>query len=442
MTDFRPATSPTFHFISALLEAANREEPEPGDLVQVELALHSELPGLMLRADADGRHVRHAHGDAVYQDDTFIYVEDRPSIQALWEDALRGAPEGVARQDGIASDLRKRLHEGLEQLMTGTPDYHPGSGTIVRDLVHPSLYPLVRTYHAGQVDPVHDVWGRPFERSKFQWIPSTFQVADDGSVQITDSINNLDRESHGALYLPLAELFETMLPLFESVYGYCDGLRFYNEDLEGEHELPEARPGAVPPTPAAPKRLRGRRLQVITKIIEYRLQDAESFEGVWHVEGMSHENILATGVYTLHRDANLDGGDLRFKRAYTLDEAGMLFWNMAQCRPRTVETLVGEGHVPVGSIQTDHDRLFVFPNCHVHKLSKMSVTGSKGVATRRVIVFWLVHPDHPIPSMADVAVPQSTMNHAEALAVRLALMEERRLHKQSHNVRAVSLCEH
>ena len=50
---------------------------------------------------------------------------------------------------------------------------------------------------------------------------------------------------------------------------------------------------------------------MITKIIEYRLQDAESFEGVWHVEGMSHENILATGVYTLHRDANLDGGGLQ-----------------------------------------------------------------------------------------------------------------------------------
>ena len=31
--------------------------------------------------------------------------------------------------------------------------------------------------------------------------------------------------------------------------------------------------------------LKGRKLQVITKIVDYELDDTKSYEGVWHVEG-------------------------------------------------------------------------------------------------------------------------------------------------------------
>ena len=44
------------------------------------------------------------------------------------------------------------------------------------------------------------------------------------------------------------------------------------------------------------------------------------YEGVWHVEGMPHENILATGVYLLNIDPELEGGELLFKRNFTVDE--------------------------------------------------------------------------------------------------------------------------
>ena len=39
--------------------------------------------------------------------------------------------------------------------------------------------------------------------------------------------------------------------------------------------------------------LRGQKLQVITKIVDYELQPEQSHEGVWHVEGMSHEEKLS-----------------------------------------------------------------------------------------------------------------------------------------------------
>ena len=35
-------------------------------------------------------------------------------------------------------------------------------------------------------------------------------------------------------------------------------------------------------------------VQVITKIVDYELEPGQTYEGVWHVEGMSHENIIST----------------------------------------------------------------------------------------------------------------------------------------------------
>ena len=40
-------------------------------------------------------------------------------------------------------------------------------------------------------------------------------------------------------------------------------------------------------------------LQVITKIVDYTLQPQQTYEGLWHAEGMSRENIVMTGKYFL-----------------------------------------------------------------------------------------------------------------------------------------------
>ena len=61
---------------------------------------------------------------------------------------------------------------------------------------------------------------------------------------------------------------------------------------------------------------------------------------------------------------------------------------------------------------------------------------------RRIVVFWLIDPDVEIHSTADVEPQQEVFTREEALEFRLELMEERRLHKQSLNPRAVNLCEH
>ena len=56
-------------------------------------------------------------------------------------------------------------------------------------------------------------------------------------------------------------------------------------------------------------------LQVVVKIVDYELSPGEVHEGVWHVEGMSHEHVIATALYVLEKDNELVGGDLCFQRS-------------------------------------------------------------------------------------------------------------------------------
>jgi len=53
-------------------------------------------------------------------------------------------------------------------------------------------------------------------------------------------------------------------------------------------------------------------LQVIVKAQSYCMPLGLSYGGRWHVEGLT-ENIVAVGVYYCHVDANLLGGDLKFR---------------------------------------------------------------------------------------------------------------------------------
>jgi len=388
--------------------------------------------------------------------DGWFWVRESPSIRAVWENHLRRAdPDGIAYADGLVDPaLVERLRADVQRLLNEEPvDYHPGSGTKVRDLVHPSLYPYIAdrsvlpagfSMPTDEKRPSYDRFGRPYEGSRYQWLPTPFAISTDGQAKPLSYINNLDRGRHPAAYDNLAALLSTALPLFESVVGYVDHTRFFQEDLEDiehEGELPEDR-GDATAQPAPPTSLRGREILVIPKIVEYRLAAGETHEGVWHVEGMSHEHILATCVYVLDRDEALQGGDLLFKRAYTVEEAGRLFWNISQSRPSPVEDLVEEGTIPLGRIATPAGRLLVFPNSHIHKLSELSVAAGASEARRRVIVFWLVDPRVRLPSTAEVPPQQGVIPHDEALAIRLELMEERKRHKQTLNVRAVSLCEH
>jgi hypothetical protein len=92
-------------------------------------------------------------------------------------------------------------------------------------------------------------------------------------------------------------------------------------------------------------------------------------------------------------------------------------------------------------LKTPANRVVVFPNSHIHRLSNM-YSSDGADATRRIVVFWLVNPERPIVSSANVSQQQGAMSLDDALRNRLALMAERKLHKESYEEREVFLCEH
>ncbi len=352
---------------------------------------------------------------------------------------------------------------------------------IVRDLLHPAIYSYVKGVsplqaavndvepcHFPNIDnPVHenkDFWGRAYETSVYQWLPSYFSLSPDGKCTIETYINNLtprDDPVHSSLYDSLAVLFEKALPHIEDIYGYVLDLKplLYDHDDEPEpYEEVNERP-ATDPTKVS---LRGQKLQVITKIVDYELgaNQIDNYEGVWHVEGMSHEEIVLTCLYILDRDESIQGGEIEFKRPMLKFEASNIYSeDMPQTRPPDLDKILLEGMVPLGTVGTPRGRLVVFPNSHVHRVKQMKVvpndtdsdnqtqvTTEATKAKRRIVVFFLVNPMRRIVSTREVAHQQQhsggNMSHADALQHRLALMAERKYHKQDWNVRPVELCEH
>jgi hypothetical protein len=353
--------------------------------------------------------------------------------------------ENVAWSDRILSKaLLKELNDCLDHICKSEPiDYHPGSGKVVRNIVHPSMYCYIKGvssldaamgYPANGKDDTHmesrvgrkDFWGRDYEDSVYQWLPSEFSVTLDGKVKIDSYINNLDRGKYPGTYRILERMFENLLPMFEAV---CGSLR---NDFYGVDEVEGGRQAIS---------LRNRRLQVITKIVEYRVNHEENFDGVWHVEGMSHEEILATALCVVKRDINFAGAEIEFRRFLFVDEGNDLISSTPQYANRPTDSMGGGDVRPLGCLKTPGNRVVVFPNSHIHRLSSMYSTDGND-ATRRIVVFWLVNPERPIVSTSNVSPQQGQFSPSDALRNRLALMAERKLHKESFEEREVTLCEH
>lgn len=403
----------------------------------------------------------------------YVAVDNSWAIEELFK-KYQNLPvfEGVCYTDHVVNEkLKCSLLQNIDQYADSQPlDYHPGSNNVVRDILHPGLYCYVggvsqfipsvdmieksvkaakrtkastrgrREPKAASKDTQCDQWGRKYEDSNFQWLPSYIDVSLNGRCKFRNGINNMPRAENEGLYHDLEDLFQHCLPLFEAAVGYGKEVVFYDLEVhENPYDLSEPVEHSVERVS-----LQGCALQVMCKIVEYEIQPGDEmgagYEGVWHVEGMSHENIVATAVYTISRDKNIKGGDLMFKRAFTAGEVKEAACGFGDRIP-AAGNLMDEGLVPLGKVATKEGRIIVFPNSHVHKVNSMQNLGT-GVAKRRIIVFFLINPDVRIISTQEVPNQTERINREDALKYRIELMEERKYHKQDWNVREISLCEH
>ena len=233
-------------------------------------------------------------------------VKDSPFFHDIWYKHMNKIiEEGVCYAKGkVSHQLCQSLQQNINELAEKTPiDYHPNSNDIVRDLVHPALYPYIKGVSKLKAnvqlpkdllpkEDGSDFWGRPYEDSKFQWLPTPFKITTERKCLIQDYINNLDQTLFPNLYKDLASLFEIFLPYFEEVWSYAKGMTFFLGKGVAPEKLED-----VKPFKKEKVSFDGQELQIITKIVDYTLQPEQAYEGVWHAEGMSHENIVMTGMY-------------------------------------------------------------------------------------------------------------------------------------------------
>lgn len=412
------------------------------------------------------------------------------------------AVDGVWQSDTLIDDeLGSRLRAAvrvLERVPEAERDWHPGSGGQVLDLVHPSLFCLVREVSGAPErawrNPTNEYSKYEFSE-RFQWLPTDVDVSDDGGVAFRSYVNNVHPETHHELASVLPDLFARFRPLLENVltdlrhprpprieadpYGWYDGDdsepedpdessfsddEAYEEALEAWEEahenwwanrrpvVPDAPDFTPPESPGASDRvdLRGRRLQVIVKLATIHLTpDRPEYPGgSWHVEGMLNERIVSTGIYYWDSE-NITESRLSFRAALAdpryqqNDDTGM----------REVYGLKNEDALNqvLGSASTPAGRCLAFPNILQHRVGSFRLADPTRPGHRKILAFFLVDPSEKIVSTSDVPPQQpwsdtSTMTLEQAQEYREELMRERKFFVDEHNEqiyeREFSLCEH
>ncbi|MFD9981460.1 DUF4246 domain-containing protein [Streptomyces massasporeus] len=409
------------------------------------------------------------------------------------------AVDGVWQSDTLVDDtLRARLRtavEALEQVPEEDLDWHPGSDGQVLDLVHPSLFCLVREVSGAP----ERAWQNPTNRyskyefsERFQWLPTDVDVSANGDVDFRSYINNVHPETHRELASVLPDLFGRMRPLLENVltdlrhprplriqadpYGWYDSEPQYPDKSsysdDGDYKealrvwgvaqdewwenrrpvIPDA-PAFTPPEPpdeSARVDLRGRRLQVIVKLATIHLtpDKPEYAGGSWHVEGMLNERIVSTGIYYWDSD-NITESRLSFRAA--LDDPD--YEQNDDNGLREVYGLEDEDALNqvLGSASTPAGRCLAFPNVLQHRVGSFRLVDPTRPGHRKILAFFLVDPSETIVSTSDVPPQQpwsetSTMTLEQAKNYREQLMQERKFFVDEHNEqlyeREFSLCEH
>ncbi|MFE9017925.1 DUF4246 domain-containing protein [Streptomyces sp. NPDC007808] len=409
------------------------------------------------------------------------------------------AVDGVWQSDTlIDDDLRSRLRDAvrvLEQVPEAEQDWHPGSDGQVLDLVHPSLFCLVREVS----DAPERAWRNPTDRyskyefsERFQWLPTDVDVSDDGEVSFCSYVNNVHPETHRALACVLPDLFACMRPLLENVltdlrhprplrieadaFGWYDSkpeypAKFaYSDDGAyaeavrawgvAQDDWWENRRPVVPDAPdftppdlpdeSARVDLRGRRLQVIVKLATIHLtSDKPEYPGgSWHVEGMMNERIVSTCIYYWDSE-NITESRLSFRAA--LDDP--YYEQNDDNGVREVYGLEDEDALNqvLGSASTPAGRCLAFPNVLQHRVGSFRLADPSRPGHRKILAFFLVDPSEEIVSTSDVPPQQpwsdtSTMTLEQAKDYREQLMQERKFFIDEHNEqlyeREFSLCEH
>eukprot|EP01080_Neovahlkampfia_damariscottae_P008212 gene8212-37_t len=381
----------------------------------------------------------------------------------------------------------------LENIPEEKKDWHPGSKNQVFDLVHPSLYPFVngktkisdskiiqteipmfRWICDGEVKKL-DLKKSNFSSDTYQWLPADIEVTIDGKVNFLSYINNLHPYEHRALYKDISKILEKFICLFEHVIP--ESALNPPELVEPDNIANNLTFNAEydPHSEVVPIDLRGTNLQVIVKLANIVLTEKNpKYEGgVWHVEGMENEDIVASGIY-YYDNSNISESELHFRQSVHEPEYEQNDFEYVEkvFGLKNEHPLIQE----IGYVKSHKGRCIAFPNIYQHRVAPFQLLPKKKKGHRKILVFFLVNPKNKILSTS--MVPPQQNNWLEKYLVqyqcfgnfpndvislicefleypislnetrkdRDKLMEERKyiqgIVDENHYLREFSLCEH
>ena len=378
-------------------------------------------------------------------------------IKDLQNDALISANDSFYRSgvDGVyeSSDLiPSALHtkfvsevEKLENIPESQRDWHPFSNEMVLNLVHPSLYCVVfgrtkavaeeialedleKSVGTGEVVTTSEKQTK-WRSEKYQWLPSDVLVDKNGKVTFQSYINGLHPIDHACLCQSISDILSLFVPMWEKTlaelvqprprrhrvrleeHGYseedeCGNVRELDYD-ERWFEHDEKFGKFIPPKLPKAISLRNRKLQVIVKIAEILLtpEKPNYRGGTWHVEGMQNEGIVATAIYYWECE-NIMGSKLAFRHIvrqpaseYDNDDPETRAYVAA------LDLMMGPLNQEIGNITPSSGKCVTFPNLYQHCVSPFQLKDKSKPGKRKILVFFLVDPNHPILSTS-VVPPQ------------------------------------
>lgn len=355
-------------------------------------------------------------------DECFMIVLSQDFIDLKQKISENPVTEGVWTCTMYAKDINKKILNTY--VRSNEYVFHPGSNKITRDFIHPSMNPLANPEI--NIDSMN-MWKRKHEQADYQWIPSDGLVDENFNVTITSTIIG---HENGSLLPVINKILSKMMPGFDQIYNYGKNLSFGTEQ-EYENAANFQR------TNHTLYSLKNKQIQIFTKLVTYHFKPGESFEGVWHYEGLPHENIFATGIY--YFESKIES-KIEFKREFTLEEVHDLLHGLSQDRIYDVDDHIKHDYIPLGTQEIREDMMLVFPNSHAHKVHKM-INNTDHVVRRSMLVFFFVDPEMPIVSTGQIDI--SIVNSKEEKLDNITkTMEERRVHKSTMNPREIHLCEH
>ncbi|KAF9066699.1 hypothetical protein BDP27DRAFT_1330170 [Rhodocollybia butyracea] len=324
--------------------------------------------------------------------------------------------------------------------------------------------------------------------SSYAWIPSVFQISSDGTdVHIDSYIAGLGtREQYPSLFRVIEKMFLLALPHFEktlktsaeyateyspSVKRWTDRRDFavaheaeltrqmwaqflsaqsstWDAQQRDEKQVTEVLQQDIKQEDSnktsfydigdeffASKQYKGRGMKVIVKAANYILTPGQEHKGSWHMEGMPHEQIVASVIYYYDSDGPIQDEGLSFRKFrdtnedfppfesvdYTYKDFSLTFtadngdddggedhypsdWELdsgdedeelAPFPTTSVAAFIELGTVPTTNIRPGSNgtgRILSFPNWLQHKVARVKNTCTSGdcVASRKIFCFFLV----------------------------------------------------